>query len=212
MAENKKGFVLYADQISLFENLNDDEAGRLIIHIFKYVNDLNPEPPDRITQIAFEPIKQQLKRDLKKWEKRADKSRENGRLGGRPIKPKETQETQQVISEPKKPVNVNVNGTVNVNDSVSNTTKRTSITIGQEIFLGKTSEWLMKHKESAIETFMMSNRKFTRDEIFKKLDEETNLYHFKDTNHPYNYFKSVYSRMEKPQQKQEPVRNIKVLS
>ena len=68
MAENKKSFLLYCDQIESFECLEDDEAGRLIKHIFRYVNDKNPEAPDRITKISFEPIKNQLKRDLLKYE------------------------------------------------------------------------------------------------------------------------------------------------
>lgn len=81
MAENKKSFILYADQIALFENLDDDEAGRLIKHIYRYVNDLNPECPDKITKIAFEPIKHQLKRDLVSWEETCAKRSESGKLG-----------------------------------------------------------------------------------------------------------------------------------
>ena len=69
MAENKKSFILYADQIHLFESLSDNEAGKVIKHLFRYVNDLNPELPDRTTQLIFEPIKQQLKRDLETWKK-----------------------------------------------------------------------------------------------------------------------------------------------
>lgn len=68
MAENKKGFVLYADQIGLFSQLPDDKAGQLIKHIYAYVNDQNPTTDDLVINIAFEPIKQQLKRDLKKFE------------------------------------------------------------------------------------------------------------------------------------------------
>ena len=68
MAEDKKGFILYADQKELFEQLPDDIAGKLIKHIFKYVNDENPTSDDMIVNIAFTPIKQQLKRDLKKFE------------------------------------------------------------------------------------------------------------------------------------------------
>jgi hypothetical protein len=45
-----------------------------------------------------------LKVNDDKWNSRADKSRENGKLGGRPKK-EITQETQQVISKPKEPVN-----------------------------------------------------------------------------------------------------------
>ena len=69
MAENKKSFILYCDIIHTIEKLNDDDAGKLFKHVLRYVNDLNPETDHLITEIAFEPIKQQLKRDLKKYEK-----------------------------------------------------------------------------------------------------------------------------------------------
>lgn len=118
MAENKKSIVVYADWINKFEELTDDEAGKLIKHFFRYVNDLNPEAPDRTTKLLFIDIENSLKRDLKKWEKRAERSRENGSLGGRPPKDKnleEPEETQQVILKPKKPDS----DSVSVTDSVS---------------------------------------------------------------------------------------------
>lgn len=68
MAVNKKGFLLYADQYELFNQLTDEKAGQLIKHIFAYVNDEEPETKDIIINLAFTPIKQQLKRDLKKFE------------------------------------------------------------------------------------------------------------------------------------------------
>ena len=112
MAKDKKSFVAYCDWLESFEELTDEEAGKLAKHLFRYVNDLNPEPPDKITKMCFIPIKQSLKRDLVKYEERADRARENGAKGGRP----KTQKTQSVISEPKKPDSVSVS--VNVNDSV----------------------------------------------------------------------------------------------
>jgi hypothetical protein len=120
MAEGKKGVLIYADWIKKFEALKDEEAGRLIKHLFRYINDLNPEFPDRITELSFIDIELTLKRDLIKWEQKAEKSRLNGLKGGRPItqaNPEEPKITQQVISEPKEPVivNVNVNDSVNVN-------------------------------------------------------------------------------------------------
>jgi len=60
MATNKKSVLIYVEWISIFEELSDDEAGRLIKHFFSYINDLNPEAPDRLTMLLFEPIKQQL--------------------------------------------------------------------------------------------------------------------------------------------------------
>ena len=110
MAKDKKSFVAYCDWLESFEELTDEEAGRLAKHLFRYVNDLNPEAPDKITKMCFIPIKQSLKRDLVKYEERADRARENGAKGGRP----KTKKTQSVISEPKKPDSVNVS--VNVND------------------------------------------------------------------------------------------------
>ncbi|WP_288981199.1 DUF6291 domain-containing protein [uncultured Flavobacterium sp.] len=104
MAQDKKKVIVYADWIIKFEVLNDEEAGRLIKHFFRYINDLNPTYPDRITEISFLDIQNTLKRDLKKWEKRAESSRENGKNGGRPQNPKKPTETQQVILQPKKPV------------------------------------------------------------------------------------------------------------
>lgn len=68
MAENKKSIVMYVDWLTTFEQLDDAEAGRLVKHLFRYVNDENPVAPDKLTQIVFEPIKQQLKRDLQRWE------------------------------------------------------------------------------------------------------------------------------------------------
>jgi hypothetical protein len=122
MAENKKSFVLYTDQIGIFQKLTNEQAGLLIKHIFSYCNDEDPEG-DFITDLAFESIKQQLKRDLVKYEKRADNSRENGKLGGRPKKPNKPSGLNNNPAKPKKPDTVNVtvndNVTVNVNDNVN---------------------------------------------------------------------------------------------
>ncbi len=80
---NKKVFLFYCEWLQNFESLSDTEAGILIKHLLRYVNDLNPEAPDRLTDLLFIPIKQQLKRDLAKWEHRANMSRINGLNGGK---------------------------------------------------------------------------------------------------------------------------------
>lgn len=114
MAKDKKSFLLYCDQQGVFNKLPDEIAGKLIKHIFAYVNDENPPCDDLLLTIAFEPIKTQLKRDLRKYDDYIDKQKFNGAKGGRPTKPKETQITQPFFQEPKKADNVNVN----VNDNV----------------------------------------------------------------------------------------------
>jgi hypothetical protein len=87
MAANKKSFIAYCDWLETFEELDDAEAGRLVKHLFRYVNDLDPQAEDKLTKMTFIPIKQTLKRDLKKHEAVAERNRENGAKGGRPKKP-----------------------------------------------------------------------------------------------------------------------------
>ena len=77
MAENKKSFLLYCDIIHTVEKLTDEQAGKLLKHTLRYVNDLNPTPEDILTEVAFEPIKQSLKRDLLKYEGIRVKNKEN---------------------------------------------------------------------------------------------------------------------------------------
>ena len=115
MAKNKKSFILYTDQSGVFKQLPDEIAGKLIKHIFAYVNDENPICDDLIINIAFEPIKQSLKRDLKRYEEYIEKQSVNGSKGGRPKKAIESQKTQAFFEKPKKTDNDNVNDNVNVN-------------------------------------------------------------------------------------------------
>jgi len=127
MAKEKKSFVLYADLINVVEKLvirdrknKTNYAGELFLHILEYVNDKDPIPIDFIVEMAFEPVKQQLKRDLKKYEKVAEKNSINGRLGGRPKKP-----TGLIgLSEKtKKADSGNDNVNVNVNENEKNKKK-----------------------------------------------------------------------------------------
>ena len=123
MAEDKKGFILYADMRGTFDKLPNDKAGELIKHIFSYINDENPEPKDLIIEIAFEPIMNQLKRDLKKWESIREKRSLAGKASANKRQQNATKATH-VESVEQTPTNstVNVNDTVkvNVNDTVIN--------------------------------------------------------------------------------------------
>jgi hypothetical protein len=76
MAKEKNGFVLYCDVIHTAEKLTDEQAGKLFKHILRDVNDQNPEC-DFVTEIAFEPIKQTLKRDLVKYENKRAQNKAN---------------------------------------------------------------------------------------------------------------------------------------
>ena len=79
MATGKKSFLLYCDVIHTVEQLTDTEAGELFKHILRYVNDQDPIAPSTITRIAFEPIKQSLKRDLDRYESICKRNSDNAK-------------------------------------------------------------------------------------------------------------------------------------
>jgi len=79
MATDKKSFLLYCDIIHTIEQLTDEQAGHLFKHILEYVNDKEPITDNVITKIAFEPIKQQLKRDLMKYDDIRKRNSDNAR-------------------------------------------------------------------------------------------------------------------------------------
>lgn len=122
MAEGKKKVIWYTNWCETYEKLSDEEAGRLIKHFCGYITDKDPEPPDRITDLLFDPIKDTLKRDLIKWESLQERNKINGSKGGRPSKPKKTEPNPEKPNglnvNPKKGVTVTVTDTVSVNATV----------------------------------------------------------------------------------------------
>jgi hypothetical protein len=126
MAKDKKSFILYVDQKDLFNKLPDDIAGKLIKHIYSYVNDEDPKAEELIIEIAFEPIKQQLKRDLKLFEDVKVKRSEAGKVGASKRwneMPNDANQCEPIANDGKRiksmaKIAVNVND--NVNDINSN--------------------------------------------------------------------------------------------
>lgn len=129
MAENKKSFILYCDVINTVNKLDDKTAGELFKHLLKYVNDENPKTENLLIDVAFEPIKQQLKRDLSKYQqikqKRSDAGKKSAQL--RKVKSVPTNSTsvesvQQTSTNPTVTVNDTVTVTVNdIKDNICNT-------------------------------------------------------------------------------------------
>jgi len=118
MAKDKKSFILYSDIIHTVEKLTDSDAGQLLKHLLRYVNDQNPITDNTLVEIAFEPIKQQLKRDLVKFEDVKVKRSEAGKAGA-------NKRWQNIANDSKRISTIakiadNVNDNVNVNDKVIN--------------------------------------------------------------------------------------------
>jgi hypothetical protein len=96
--------MFYFNWKSQLDILSDKELRRFINNLISWHQDENVELKTKSDSLVWNGVLPALEVNDDKWNSRADKSRENGKLGGRP--PKEiTQETKQVISEPKKPVN-----------------------------------------------------------------------------------------------------------
>lgn len=124
MAEDKNGFVLYADLIHTIKKMSKDDRGDLFLHILQYVNDENPETDNAIVDISFEPIKQQLKRDLVKWGVTREGRSKAGKASAEARRVKKEQEATNptsVESVQQSSTNSTVNDTVNVNATVNDT-------------------------------------------------------------------------------------------
>lgn len=122
MSEQKKSFILYLDQKELFDKLPDETAGKLIKHIFSYVNCEEPKADDLIVDIAFSSVKASLKRDLKKWEAQLEQRREAGRISAQKrAERKATSVNERSVSsnETQRNPTDSVSVSVNVSDNVS---------------------------------------------------------------------------------------------
>ena len=83
MADGKKTFIFYSDWINMVSEMPDADAGELLKHILKYVNDKNPVTDNLLVKMAFGHMKPMLKEDLDKWEEIREKRRLAGAKGGK---------------------------------------------------------------------------------------------------------------------------------
>ena len=136
-----------------------DKAGDLFKHILAYVNDENPITNDLIIELTFEPIKQQLKRDLDKWENEIKPQRsEAGRLGGlksgEARRSKLKQNEANALNLKQNEANEAVNVNVSVNDNVRKDISQTPLIDIEKIFLEKTAyNWTESYAKKEAEKF-----------------------------------------------------------
>ena len=178
MAEGKKSFVAYCDWLECFEELTDEEAGRLVKHLFRYVNDKNPEAPDKLTKMLFIPMRQSLKRDLDKYEAYIEKQRDNGKRGGRPKKPKKPKPFSENPNEPKKADS----DSVSVNDSVKKNTRFHAPTIDEVVAYFKENGYTEASGRRAWEYYQAGNWKDGRGNQVKAWKQKMRGVWFKDEN------------------------------
>ena len=114
----KNSFVFYTDYINQIELLNMQQRGLLFTAVMYYVAGREPPELDGITSMAFSFIRNQLDKDIEKYNRTVEARREAGKKGGRPpVKPKKANafsEKQKKQTKAKKPDNDNVNDNDNV--------------------------------------------------------------------------------------------------
>lgn len=191
MADGKKSFILYCDQRGLFDKLSDEQAGRLIKHIFWYVSDENPVS-DFVTELAFESIKTQLKRDLKSWEAKQEQRKQAGIKSAEVRKQNSTTVNERSTKSNDRSVSSTVNGNVNVNVNVSS---KEDVLI---VWLHQNAPRVMKMKEPlTVDEAVKLRKDFSKDlikDIFLSMDNYEPL--LKKNRSAYKTFRNWEKRRE----------------
>ncbi|MCC8122773.1 MAG: DUF6291 domain-containing protein [Oscillospiraceae bacterium] len=87
MSEEKKSFILYCTWEEQIELLDMAQRGELLTALFAYENRGECyDGGDKLIMMAFRTMRVAMDDNRAKWEARAQRSRENGALGGRPKK------------------------------------------------------------------------------------------------------------------------------
>ena len=92
-------FMLYKNWKALFDSLTDEEAGQLIKALFCFACDGDTPELERLISGMFLMMTQQMNADGLKWEQTCERRKAGGCKGGRPAKPKGSDENLKVIEE-----------------------------------------------------------------------------------------------------------------
>jgi len=156
---DRTSFIFHYEYAEYFAELTGEEIGQLIPAIIAYDRDgVKLELTGKV-QMAFLAIRLRLDKDRKEWEKKCQKNRNNGRMGGRPVKAaedqpnhkenqtviEETQKTERLFQEPKKP-DIDFDSDIDIEKDIitttTTTTAREAIPVPLDDNLGKIyREW-----------------------------------------------------------------------
>lgn len=186
----KDNFLLKKSQQEIFNELSNEEAGKLIKGIFQYAN-TGESGLDGYLKIIFIPIKTEIDKNEKRYEEVCKKNRENGKLGGRPKKNETEKENQEVIEEteenrmvfekteenPKNPINHN-----HIHISPSNTTNQDQLSnnrlndikqIVDHLNLKTKSKFKYSSKTTQTKIIARLNEGYTLDDFIVVIDKKT---------------------------------------
>lgn len=172
MAEGKKSFIAYSDWHGMFKALPDEVSGKLIKHIFSYVNDENPSTDDYVINALFEQIKSTLKRDLKKWdvqrEQRVDAGKRSAEL--RALNKLNERSTVVENRERNSTVSVSVNVSVKEKEVLLNNSLLSEIKISDDKIFFIINNQEIETDQNALEYFTIAEK--FRNLFIKNLKEK----------------------------------------
>lgn len=92
----KNNFIVYAELETQTATLSDAQLGQLLRAMFAYNRGEEPALSDPVVSTAFSFVRSSMDRNREKWEKTAQRNRENGKKGGRPPKATPTPPYQEI--------------------------------------------------------------------------------------------------------------------
>ena len=209
MAEQKKSFVLYGDLIHTTQHLTNEDDGKVFKWVLEYVNDNDPEPLKGLLAAVCEPIKQQLKRDLLKYEIKREQYSEAGKKSAEARRLKKLKEKELKKDSQRTLTNVesrSTNSTVTVNDSVNVSVTVNDISNREADFKKSLHSFLDKYGKDMLNDFYLywteknTNGKKMKFEMNKTFDVSRRLSRWSKNN-----FNTVKNGK---QQKQEQLREF----
>ena len=165
MAKDKKSVLLYCDIIHTVEKMDNETAGEFFKHYLRYINDLNPTTDNMVVDIAFESVKQNLKRDLKKYENICERNALNGSKGGRPKKPKKP---SGLIGNPKEPKKADTDNDTDTDIDINNNTSAKADGIDFDLLLNFINKTLNKNFRTINKTLQAKYKARLKDGYTKE--------------------------------------------
>ena len=198
MAKDKKSVLLYCDIIHTVEKMDNETAGEFFKHYLRYINDLNPTTDNMVVDIAFESVKQNLKRDLKKYENICERNALNGSKGGRPKKPKKP---SGLIGNPKEPKKADTDNDTDTDIDINNNTSAKADGIDFDLLLKFINKTLNKNFRTINKTLQAKFKARLKDGYTKEDIQKAILGASKSSFHKESNYKHLrpefFSRADK---------------
>lgn len=170
---NKKSFVLYYDLIYIIKKISLAERGEIFTNILDYVNEkIIPDHSNNLAlDIIFSQIKMQLDRDKLLWENKAKINSINGSKGGKANATKRKRTVANGSERKRNVANQAVNGTVNVNGTVTDNVNVTIINSVVDYFNARAKNQVKKPSiETAANIIKIIQEGYTLDDFYSVIN------------------------------------------